>query len=243
MVHFNVSNYLCTRAHNVHIHKPSWSSTRYGTARHGAAISTHCYPAVPSPAVFATRTYFTRVAFNQELPTRLRLGSDPGSDSHHRVSFVHASKYLTGRSTYYCCWCWCWCWSRCNCPALQCTASLLKGTSYTAPFAHSQVLMRLQDPHWHPSSPSVPLLQTQIRNSISLSLAVSCDLSYLRGPISTTSPPLRVPGGSARLIQPRKLHLHSGPLIVFRPRIDPAFQPACSPPGAVAGVSSRERQH
>lgn len=98
--------------------------------------------------------------------------------------------------------------------------------------------MRLQSLHWHPSSPSIPLPQTQIPNSISF--AVICDFSHLRGPISTTRPPLRIPGGPACPRLPPKLHLPSGPLFNSSPRSNPAFQPACSPP--VAALSSRGRQ-
>lgn len=104
--------------------------------------------------------------------------------------------------------------------------------------ACSEVLMRLQSLHWHPSSPSIPLLQTQIPNSISF--AVICDFSHLRGPISTTRPPLPIPGCPARPRQPPELHLRSGPLFNSSPGSNPAFQPACSPP--VAALSSRGRQ-
>lgn len=105
--------------------------------------------------------------------------------------------------------------------------------------ARSEVLMRLRSLHWHPSSPPIPLLQTQIPNSISF--AVICVSSHLRGPISTTRPPLRFPGRSARLRRLQELHLPSaGPLFTSSPRSNPAFQPACSPP--VAALSSRGRQ-
>ena len=98
--------------------------------------------------------------------------------------------------------------------------------------------MRLQGLHWHPSSPSIPLLQTQFPNSIFF--AVICDPSRLRGPVSTTRPPLRISDGPARPKQPRKLHQPSGPLFNSSPRSNSAFLPACSPP--VAAVSSRGRQ-
>lgn len=225
-------------------HTPPSSGLVKHTVRLGTVPPTRSWPDVPSWAEPAAHGHTSHAL-------HLTRSSDSGSDSgsHHRGSFVHASTqpiapHTTdcygagaaagcagcGPSYLYC--------PALPCPARHCWAPLGIHHSLQRSLAHSEVLMRLQSLHWHPSSPSVPLLQTQIPNSISF--AVICDPSHLRGPISTTRPPLRISGGPARPKQPRKLHLPSGPLFNSSPRSNPAFLLACSPP--VAAVSSRGRQ-
>lgn len=112
-------------------------------------------------------------------------------------------------------------------PTLQGTAGPLKDTDLAAAFARllREELMRLQSLHWHPSSPSAPLLQTQIPNSISFALV--CDFLHLCGPDinhTPSSPDSRRPSQAQR--QPRELHLPSGPLSNSQPQEQSGF-PAC----------------